>query len=350
MRHLLTVVLLLLLVTACSQEPPATVGFLQADVAFAPVQERVQIIDIFDETQPQLQSELIMPAAVVEVVAGDSFLYVLHNTSATSWDSATGPPDAGLQIIEISDPTEPQLRGFFRTITNPTDMVLHNNLVLVADRSTITVVDVSNPDAPHNLNTIRQEASGLALNDNLLVSSWGGCSFRSGFCSGGLHLFDLTDPTRPQPIGQMNAELAPGDNLPGHDVALSDGHALATGKGVWVVNLADPLDMQIDGRYARNDGLLFRAKIAVVGDIAYTLQADGLHLLDISQPAAPVLLGTYLTPNYLTHLTIRDGRAYLAGWNGLEIVDVSDPSNPWQLGSYTAANPIPSSPLPTATP
>lgn len=350
MRRIFIFSLLLSLLVACSQAEPEATGFLRGNVAFLPHQEQVHILDIADEARPQQLHELTLPGQVVKVLADGRFLYVLHTTGASSWDSAAGPPDAGLQIIDVRVPDQPQLRGFFRTPDIPTDMIQHADLLYLADWSHITVVDVSNPDAPQARHTIDQGAGGLAVNETLLVSSWGGCSFRSGYCQGGLHLFDLADPARPQLIDQMTAEEQPGEQLPGHDVALSSGHAWATGKGVWVVDLANRENMQIDGRFPLNNGWLYNAKIIIEGNIAYVTQYDGLQLLDISQPSAPQPLGHYPTANQLVDLIWRDGRIYLAGWSGLEIVDVRDPHNLKLLGHYTTGYPAPIFPNPTATP
>jgi hypothetical protein len=106
----------------------------------------------------------------------------------------------------------------------------------------------------------------------------------------------------------------------------------------------------VNGRYALEQDILYPAKIMIQGNIAYSLPGDGLHLLDISQPTAPLLLGQYDTDNYLYDLSVQGDTVYLIGWNGLEIVDVTDPANPQQIGSFAFANPVPSSPQPTATP
>ena len=353
MRRVFIFALLFLLLPACRQTdlPPST-GFLQGNLAFLPYQDEVHILDISNEAQPQLLHTLTLPAYVVKVLANGRFLYVLQNTSATSWDGNAGPPDAGLQIVDISNPEQPQMRGFFRTPDLPTDMVQNQELLYVADWSHITVVDVRNPDAPKERHTIDQGAGGLAFDGTQLqlVSSWGGCSFRSGYCQGGLHLFDLTDPAQPQLIGEMTAEAQPGEQLPGLDVALGHGYAFATGKGVWVVHLADGETMQIDGRFPLDNGWLYDAKIIVEGNIAYVTQHDGLQLLDISQPEAPQPLAHYPTSNQLVDLTWRDGRIYLAGWSGLEIVDVRDPNNPNLIGTYATDYPAQLFPQPTATP
>ncbi len=68
--------------------------------------------------------------------------------------------------------------------------------------------------------------------------------------------------------------------------------------------------------------------------------ANGLVVIDISDPANPSKLGSYNTANYANGVTLsNDGtKAYVAdGLNGLVVIDVSDPANPSELGSYDTA-------------
>lgn len=343
----LTIFLLLtfLLTTACRPKAPETIGFLQGNYAFMPYHNRVQIIDIADETRPQWVREVTLPGEVVKVVVDGRFLYIAHQTALISWDSIAGPPDAGLQIVDVSDPTLPQMRGFFRSRSIPTDLAVQDDVVYLADWEHVSVVDVSDVDNPTSDTQLPDGANSLSVANNLLVSSWGGCGFRTGDCGGGLRLYDLAVPKQPSALGQMQV-----DTLPGYDVTVSDGYAFTTGNGLWVVDLYDPENLEVNGRNNLTEDLLFPSKIVVQGTIAYVQQYDRLQLLNVSQPATPVLLGQYFTSNYVTDLTVRGERAYLVGWSGLEIIDVADPASPQLVGSYLFENPVPSSPLPTATP
>jgi len=47
-------------------------------------------------------------------------------------------------------------------------------------------------------------------------------------------------------------------------------------------------------------------------------------------------VSTYSAPGYISDIEIMDGKVYLAdGYSGLVIVDVSDPANPMELGSVS---------------
>ncbi|MAT96936.1 MAG: hypothetical protein CL608_07320 [Anaerolineaceae bacterium] len=334
--------LLLLFITACRNEEPAAMGFVQENFAYIASENRVLVLNIADEAEPALVADVTLPGQVMKVVADGRFLYIAHQPGVLP--AAEGPPDSGLQIVDISDPTQPTRRGFFRTADFPTDVAVQGDVAYLSEWGLITVVDMSDKDNPTATFTIASGARSVFVSGARLYASHGGCSFRTGFCEGVLHIYDVTNPVRPYPAGDLTV-----DQLPGQDIVVASDHAFIGGRGVWIVDVANEEDLAVNGRFEFED-LLFPAKVVVQENIAYGLLGDGLHLLDISQPAAPVLLGQYETDNYLQELTVQGDIAYLIGWNGLEIVNVADPANPQQIGSFAFANPVPNAPQPTATP
>ncbi|MCA9916416.1 MAG: hypothetical protein KC445_00620 [Anaerolineales bacterium] len=345
MRRWTIFFLLLLFSAACQTEEATTVGFLRGDFAFIPYQERVQIIDISAAAQPKFVTEFSLPGNVVKVVANGRYLYIAHATNASSWTSEGGPPDAGLQIVDVSNPTQPRKLGHFNSKSLPTDLLLYGDLLYLATWEFIDIVDVTDREAPRQLGAFSEGATSLAYANTQLAASFGGCSFRSGYCTGGLNLYDLAKPERPLLISQLQL-----DNTPGYDVALANGLAVGTGKGLWVTDLTNVANLQVNGRYFLDNGWLYAAQILLDDHLAYATQYDGLHIIDISQPATPTQIGYFPTSNQLTDLALRDGRLYLTGWSGLEILDITDPTTPKRLGYYATEYPAQIFPQPTVAP
>lgn len=346
MRRFMIFWLLLLFASACnSGEDPAATGFVRGAFAYISAKNRVLVLNIADEAKPALVADVTLPGEVVKVVVDGRFLYIVHNPSVDSWPTDVGPPDAGLQIVDTSEPTEPKLLGFFRTHNLPTDVAINGDVAYLADWERIAVVDVGDKDDLTSHLSLTAGANGVFIDDMRLFASQGGCSFRSGFCSGRLNIYDVSNPRRPSPTGSL-----PVDELPGYDVFVANRYAFVAGKGVWVVEVEDEADLTVNGRYEVDQDSLYPAKIVIQGNTAYSLHGDGLHLLDVSQPTAPALLGRYHTDNYLQDLAVQGDTVFLVGWNGLEIINVAAPTNPQQIGSFAFANPIPSAPQPTATP
>ena len=73
----------------------------------------------------------------------------------------------------------------------------------------------------------------------------------------------------------------------------------------------------------------------LVGDTALVASSlAGLRIVDVSNPAVPVEVGTLDTPDSANGVAVVDGVAFVADrTSGLRIIDVSDPALPTKLGS-----------------
>ena len=74
--------------------------------------------------------------------------------------------------------------------------------------------------------------------------------------------------------------------------------------------------------------------VFVSGSLAFIAGGGyGLYIIDVSNPANPVLLADYGRTAH--RVFVSDSLAYVAnGLDGMEIIDVSDPANPVQLCDY----------------
>jgi len=71
-----------------------------------------------------------------------------------------------------------------------------------------------------------------------------------------------------------------------------------------------------------------------VAEFAYVGSGGGLHIIDVSNPAAPVEVGAVGTPGAAFDVDVVDGLAYVAGGSsGLRIIDVSNPAAPVEVGA-----------------
>ena len=73
--------------------------------------------------------------------------------------------------------------------------------------------------------------------------------------------------------------------------------------------------------------------------LAY-LGGSEFRVLDLSDPAAPKIVGTLPAPDYVWDIAVLGSRAYLAeGW-GLSILDISDPTSPTLVGHVAIPGPV----------
>jgi len=62
---------------------------------------------------------------------------------------------------------------------------------------------------------------------------------------------------------------------------------------------------------------------------------SGLQIINVSNPALPVLAGSYDTPDWAYGVAVSGGYAYVADYSsGLQIINVSNPASPALAGSY----------------
>ena len=73
--------------------------------------------------------------------------------------------------------------------------------------------------------------------------------------------------------------------------------------------------------------------IVIQGNYAYLGMITSLIVVDISDPAAPRLVGqSGPLPGMINDLALSDNYAFLANWSyGLRVVDISDPTEPYQI-------------------
>lgn len=190
---------------------------------------------------------------------------------------------AGLQVVNISDRTSPQIVASLDTPGNANDIRVVNGFAYVADGiSGLQIINVSNPLNP--VLTGSFDTSGEA-NDVVVV---GTTAYVADGLSG-LQIIDVTSPVTPQLIGSIDT----------------------AGKTRGV---------DVSGNYAV---------------LAEGTPSSAVRIVNITNPAAPQIVGTLFQSQEVIDLTVRDNFAYVAGWiNGLRIVDFTNPAVPAVTSSF----------------
>jgi len=112
---------------------------------------------------------------------------------------------------------------------------------------------------------------------------------------------------------------------------LGDHAYFGSGKALMVADISDPAAPQVVG-----DILLpsFPLEFAVSGNYAYVADLDaGLRVIDISNPVAPVEVGFLDTPGTAWGVAVSGNYAYVGGADaGLRVIDISNPTAPAEVG------------------
>jgi len=151
-----------------------------------------------------------------------------------------------------------------------------------------------------------------------------------------LSILDISDPSSPSRVGKTAPVSAPtqshSDSVCVKEIVVKEDYAYlaAGGAGLVVVDISDPADPVLVGRLNRSV-----RGVDVAGDYAYLADAYGLGIIDISDPTAPTEIGSYHNPGEgYDNVAIHRNYAHLVDGYGLHIVDVSDPTAPAEIGFY----------------
>ncbi|MDP8208553.1 MAG: T9SS type A sorting domain-containing protein [Candidatus Electryonea clarkiae] len=187
-------------------------------------------------------------------------------------------PRTGLRILDVSDPSAPVLAGFFQTGQEVLRINVINDICYVlCFPSTLKIIDVSDPSDPELVGTWQHVGDGAV--DFTLSEFYA------------YVIFDNDD----------------GDNF-------------------FVIDLSDISNPETVGITSTGINAYF---IEIQGDYVYLSNTqNGLAILDVSSPDNPFESGSLTSSINVYDLQIAGDYAYMASDNGLLIVDIWDPARP----------------------
>lgn len=153
-------------------------------------------------------------------------------------------------------------------------------------------------------------------------------SVRDGFAyvAGGriFCILDVTDPSNPR----QAAHWVVPDGGAEHVFVEGNYAYLRATTGLYIINVEDPSKPSLEGSCNLPRGVDRGGAVYVAGNYAYVTDLD-LKVVEVSDPTAPRVVGSYTTPGVPLGVCISGNYAYIADeWSGLKVVDIRDPSHP----------------------
>lgn len=189
-------------------------------------------------------------------------------------------------------------------------------------------VDLSNPKQPVEIGRFEFPfAAVLEVKGNYAyVAKW---------TNGGLFgAVDISNPSAPKLTWLDGLSGQPYRiKVDGHYAYMAEsqepGGGSSTG-GVRVFDLSNPARPALAAHFNQGCGHGFDVAIDSGVSLAYLACQESLQVIDISNPRAPVLVGHYDTPGYsqFNKVAQRGDRVWYANMEGLHELDVSDPTHP----------------------
>jgi hypothetical protein len=235
-----------------------------------------------------------------------------------------------LQILNITQPGAPLLLTTSSPLGISSQLVVRGTTAyLNGPYDRFEILDASNPAQP-----VLSSSYSPHPNPYSAMTVSGTYAFLGGSDSQSLesivYVVDVRDPTAPTAVGSVQFS---GSSPQAMQVQGSLLYVAAGAGGLVIIDLTDPAQPVVIGRYAT----LWAGGIDIVGERAYVSDPTaGLSILDISNPAAPTWIGQYATSDtMLADVEVVDGRAFIADHrHGLLIVDVADALNPALFDRY----------------
>jgi len=244
----------------------------------------------------------------------------------------------GLDIINISNPSQPRKVGHYSTYGNTKKVYTQGNYsYLLEEQRGLLILDVSSPSASYRV--------GYYSNLNLPSLSFymGGIHVAGEYAyitdNNGLHVIDVSIPSSPF---RMSSYLLAGM----YKVLVNGQYAYVPhSNGFYVFNISNPSQPRLIGTYEVMEDMFGVTDIFINNHYAY-LAVGGLQIIDISNPAAPKLVvSAENLIGYPSFIYVSGNYAYIVSLGPvpgnevascLYIIDISNPSSPTRVGITTA--------------
>ena len=269
------------------------------------------IIDISDPAHPAHRGTFHRNDNAWDVAVSGHYLYV------STW--------TGLDIADISSPSSPTYVGSCPTEKYGMAISVTGNHVCMSDYSNkLNVIDVSNPSSPVRVGTW---AAGHPINT---VESSGNFAYVSTV--EGLDILDLSSPANPVLAGRYSGATSVYHLVPAGQYVYASDHY----DGLRVINISNPSSPSLTGRFDLTGEVY---SLDVAGNYAY-LCTNAFRTLDISNPAIPTQVGVLTGIAGYYGQALSGNYAYVHSWNKLSVINISNPAAPAIAGSFTLSGGI----------
>ena len=238
--------------------------------------------------------------------------------------------NVGLRTFDITDPTDPAALGSLGTDdTFCTYVTVRDGVAWLTGGFGLIAADISDPAAPTQIGSF-----GTGGETTYEIAFIDDTAFLPGL--DGLRTLDVSDPAAIDELALVPASQALST---ASEPSTSTAYYAERFKGLFELDVTDPAD-PVQESEVRTAG--FAHKMAFDGDLLYVTDlAGGLRIIDTSGEEA-VEIARADTPPNTQFVDIEGDFAYVAdadfGGTGLTIIDVSDPADPQTVGSFLSAN------------
>ena len=268
----------------------------------------------------------------------------------------------GIHVVDLSDPTDPELKAFIEVPGN-VDMAIRNDLLYADSYVDLLVIDISDPEQPtltkrvedlfeyiippydydYPLDEIDQEKGVITGYDIKKITReiyhnphpwpiYYDYGLSSSFDAGG----GSASNSNTYGVGGSMARFITYDDYL---------YLLESSWKLKSINIANTDNLVVENRLSLWGSV---ETVFIADDYMYVGTSNGMHILDLANPASPNLLSSYQHITAYDPVVVEGDRAYvtLRARNNsggtqslLEVVDISDKKNPNLLYSFPMTEP-----------
>jgi len=205
------------------------------------------------------------------------------------------------------------------------DVVVSGSLAyLAAETAGLLIVDISNPEEPQVIGnaTTAGPACGVAVSGGLAYVA-------AGYA--GLQVVEISDPRHPRIVGTADTPDA------AYSVDVADDYAYVAGgaSGLLVITISDPAHPTVIGSVVLSETLVDAAAVSVAAQGGYAYVAgeqSGFFAVDVTSPTSPRVVYDMSTMGCTYDVALSTRRAFVAdGTAGLRVFDISEPASPREI-------------------
>jgi len=292
--------------------------FIRDDYAYLAIDENgLVILDVSDPADPQ-------EVGSCDLEETADIAYDVFVSGAYAYMTEKGSEGDFLSVIDVSDPQNPDKICAYEIGEVAMGVFVSENYAFVADSSEgLRIIDVSDPDDLNEVSVF--DTPGAAYS----VCIMGEHAYLAigGY---GLLVIDVSDPENPREISVCNTPRSAMNVF----VAGEYAYVADSPGGLCVIDLSDLEDPRRAGQYY-SDRFGYARGIFVSGDVTY-VAANGLHVVDVSDPSHPNEVDVFGISGYSSDVFVVEDYAYVVNYvsngdGGLIILDVSNPETPQRI-------------------
>ena len=235
-----------------------------------------------------------------------------------------------LTVVDVSQPATPVEIGSLDFVSGYSCLSLSDGRVYAADpfSSTLRVIDITDPTNPNTLAYVPTSHNIAAFDvEGDYAFTIGGFAMDYNYFQV-VDISDIANPSVTSEIQTMNVNFLGSVEAVGTWVFITN-----TYQDLGVVDVSDPnspvvIWTSLDGNTSALD--VENSIVCVGGSV--TGSGGILHVVDVQDPMALVVLGSLSLPSVVRDVVIRDNIAYCGIDEGLAVVSIVDPALPELVG------------------